>query len=415
MKIKAVKAIEVLDSRGKPTIRTFITLIDDSIHSATVPSGASIGSHEALELRDNNPKYHLGAGVKKAVENVNTILAKTIIGMTVKKPDIIDKKMIEIDGTPDKSQLGANAILSVSMAVARAAAYTKKQPLWKFLNRFYFQGTKPTLPRIMFNVVNGGKHANWNFDIQEFIIMPRTNKPSLACQIGAEIYQTIAKLLKEKKLSVLVGDEGGFSPALNSNEEAFQLIAQAGELAGYNNDQDYQLGIDAAASEFFSKDKYILKKDSREISGKDLLSYYLTLKGKYKIYSFEDVFAEDDWKHFSKFMFENLSALPSLVIGDDLFCTDIKRMKIGQEENAANAIIIKPNQIGTILETVAAIKLAREYNWKVIVSHRSGETEDTFIADLAYGSAADFLKNGTPCRSERTAKYNRLIEIENGY
>ena len=412
MKIVNIKAIEILDSRGNPTLRTFITLDNGVVACSSVPSGASTGSHEAVELRDNDIKRYGGLGVLKAVNNVNSLIKNSLINQEA-DPKKIDETIIALDGTENKSRLGANAILSVSQALIKAAALSKKLPLWQFINEYYFNGEKPLMPKMMFNVVNGGKHANWNFDIQEFIIIPSRQLVSQSIKMASEIYHSIKKTLKEKKLSTLVGDEGGFSPALKSNEEAFQLIIDSAKQVGYENGKDFKLGIDGAASEFFQAGKYILKKDSQEITGDELIKYYLQIENKYGVYSFEDVFAEDDWENWTKF---KIQLDPNkLLVGDDLFCTNTKRMKTGQEKQAANAVIIKPNQIGTIYETVEAIKLAKQYGWAVAVSHRSGETEDSFIADLAYAASADFLKTGAPCRSDRTAKYNRLIEIENSY
>jgi len=412
MKIVNIKAIEILDSRGNPTLRTFITLDNGVVACSSVPSGASTGSHEAVELRDNDIKRYGGLGGLTAVNNVNSLIKNSLINQEA-DPKKIDETIIALDGTENKSRLGANAILSVSQALIKAAALSKKLPLWQFINEYYFNGEKPLMPKMMFNVVNGGKHANWNFDIQEFIIIPSRQLVSQSIKMASEIYHSIKKTLKEKKLSTLVGDEGGFSPALKSNEEAFQLIIDSAKQVGYENGKDFKLGIDGAASEFFQAGKYILKKDSQEITGDELIKYYLQIENKYGVYSFEDVFAEDDWENWTKF---KIQLDPNkLLVGDDLFCTNTKRMKTGQEKQAANAVIIKPNQIGTIYETVEAIKLAKQYGWAVAVSHRSGETEDSFIADLAYAASADFLKTGAPCRSDRTTKYNRLIEIENSY
>jgi len=413
MKISSIKALEVLDSRGNPTIRTFIGLDDGTVASSSVPSGASTGSHEAVELRDNDQKRYAGKGVLKAVNNVNNIIAPKLINLPLDELDKLEKLdelMIELDGTENKSGLGANAILSVSQALIKAAAASQKKPLWQFINQYYFSNVKPAFPKIMFNVVNGGKHAAWNFDIQEFIIIPQNNQPTESVRIGSEIYHAIQRNLKQKKLSILVGDEGGFSPALNNNEEVFQLIVEAANKIGYENGRDFNLAIDAAASEFFNNGKYEFKKENKTLTGDELINYYQGLKQKYDILSFEDPFAESDWENFAKF-----TALQkdTIVIGDDNYTTDPKLIKKGIEEKVTNAVLIKPNQIGTILETVTAIRIAKEADWKVVISHRSGETEDSFIADLAYAAGADFLKTGAPSRSERTAKYNRLLEIEN--
>jgi enolase len=409
MRIKDVKAIEILDSRGNPTVRTYLTLDDGTMAAASVPSGASTGSHEAVEMRDGDSKRYNGLGVLNAVNNVNSEIKKLVVGLDA-DPKTVDEKMIALDNTPNKSRLGANAILSVSEALIRALAVSSKKPLWQLLSEYYFEG-KSSVPKIMFNVVNGGKHASWNFDIQEFIIIPSRQLASESVKVGAEIYHSIQKNLKAKKLSTLVGDEGGFSPLLNSNEEVFQLIIESATSIGYVNGKDYRLAIDAAASEFYSEGRYILKKDNREISGEELINYYLLLENKYNVYSFEDAFHEDDWENWTKFM-TRLDP-HNLLIGDDLLCTDTKRIETSHEKKSVNAVLIKPNQIGSVLETVAAIKMTKKNGWAVAVSHRSGETEDPFIADLAYASGAEFLKTGAPTRSDRVSKHNRLIEIEN--
>lgn len=411
MLIKSLKAVEILDSRGKPTIRTFVTLEDGSVHSSSVPSGASTGSHEAVELRDKQEKRYQGFGVSFAVSNVNIILNNALTSLSIIDPRLIDKKMIEIDGTANKSNLGANAILSVSQAVLKATAYINKLPLWQYVNQYYFPNTRPTFPKLMLNVINGGKHANWNFDIQEFMIIPNIEKASEALRIGSEIFFSIGKRLKSRGLETLVGDEGGYSPHLKSNDEAFQLIIDAAGDIGYVNERDYKLAIDAAASEIYYDGKYIFKKDNKEVTGEELINYYLKLKNTYRVFSYEDVFAEDDWENFVKITsMANENNL--LVVGDDLYCTNVKRIQTGIEKKASNAVLIKPNQIGTVSETADAINMTRNAGWKVVISHRSGETEDSFIADLAYGAGAEFLKAGSVCRSERLAKYNRLVEIE---
>ncbi len=414
MKITSLKAIEIFDSRGKPTVRAFVTLEDNSIHAASVPSGASTGSHEALELRDGNEKKNLGQGVLRAVENVNGPITKAIVSKVVIKPDEIDKIMIELDGTEHKSKLGANAILAVSLAVHRAAAHVTKKPLWQFINEYYFSSRKPSFPRLMVNVVNGGKHAGWNFDIQEFMIMPVTTKPSDSTRIAAEIFQQLGKNLKKKKLSTLVGDEGGYSPALSSNEEVFELIEESAKQVGYERNKDYNFAVDVAATEFYENGSYILKKTNESKSSEEMIQLYSEIGQRYNIQSFEDPFAEDDWETFTKFT-QMAEQFHFSVVGDDLLVTNPKRIETAIEKKAANAVLVKLNQIGSVLETVEAIKMAVDAGWKFIISHRSGETEDTFIADFAYGSGADMIKTGSMSRSERLAKYNRLIEIENGF
>lgn len=412
MKIKSIKAIEILDSRGKPTIRTFVFLDNDIYDSSSVPSGASTGSHEAVELRDNDKKRYHGMGVLKAIENVNNIISPKLIGQTLNEVvfEKIDKMMIELDGTENKSHLGANAILSVSQALLKAYSKALKKPLWQIINEIYFQNTKPNFPRLMVNVINGGKHAGWNFDIQEFMISPISNNPSQSVRIASEIFQQIGKNLKEKKLQTLVGDEGGYSPVLLSNEEVFEIILKSALDLGYQNQKDFNLAIDSAASEFFQNNFYFFKKENKKLSAENLTNYYLNLKTKYKITSFEDPFAESDWGSFKKFT----QMTDALVVGDDIYTTDPVLIEKGIKEKTSNAVLIKPNQIGTIYETAKAINLAKKAGWKIVISHRSGETEDSFIADLAYGCSADFIKTGSMSRSERLAKYNRLIEIENG-
>lgn len=413
MKITSIKALEILDSRGKPTLRTFITLDDGSVHHASVPSGASTGKHEALELRDGDSKRFAGQGVLKAAENVNGPIAKGLKGKDVTDVTMLDQIMIKLDSTENKSKLGANAILSVSMATVRAAASVKKQPLWKFINEYYFSDEKPKFPRLMVNLINGGKHANWNFDIQEFIIITKATKPSESTRVASEIFGELGKQLKKGGFATLVGDEGGYSPAFTSNEQAYEAILHAATTAGYENVKDFDFAMDAAASEFYENGAYILKKDNKKVTPNELIAIYSELGQKYHVQSFEDAFEQDDWDSFIKFT--NISEkFHFQVVGDDFTVTNPKRIKEAVNKKGANAVIIKPNQIGSIYETVEAIKEARKGNWKIAVSHRSGETEDSFIADLAYGSGADFIKTGSMSRSERLSKYNRLIEIENG-
>lgn len=415
MKISEIKAIEILDSRGYPTLRTFVQLENGLIASSSIPSGASTGKHEAVELRDQDPKRYHGKGVLKAIENVN-FLAKEVKGMDVENLSKIDQKMIDLDGTENKSRYGANAILSISQAVIRALSLLKKQPLWQVINEYYFFNQKPKFPRLMVNIINGGKHANWNFDIQEFMIVPQKNSPSEAVRVASEIFHQLGITLKENHYSILLGDEGGYSPALKSNNEAFELIIKAINSVHYKLTIDVDLAIDVAASEIFENNLYHFKKEDRSLTSDQLIDYYFDLKNEFPIVSFEDPFAEDDWNGFTNFTRklkeENGS---TLVVGDDLYTTNPKRIQRGIDEKTTNAVLIKPNQIGTILETVKAIKMAQEAGLKVVVSHRSGETEDPFIADLAYGCSADFLKSGSMSRSERLTKYNRLIEIENGF
>lgn len=412
MKITKVHAIEILDSRGNPTLKTFITLSDGSLHSSSVPSGASTGSYEAVELRDEDKSRYLGKGVKKAIKNVNTKIAKKIIGLSP-DPDKIDELMLSLDGMPNKANLGANAILSVSQAVVRAAAHTKKQPLWKFMNTYYFASKPVGFPKLLVNIVNGGKHASWNFDIQEFMIVPNSAKPSEAVKIAAEIFHHLGKILKDKKLSTLLGDEGGYSPALNSNEEVLKIIIEAGKKAGYENVKDFRISLDVASTEFFKGGKYVLQKTGEKLTANELTKYYQEIGQKFFILSFEDAFAEDDWPAHIKFA-EMARKFKFETIGDDLFVTNPERIGRGIKEKASTAVLIKVNQIGTMKETAQAINMTHKAGWKTAISHRSGETEDNFIADLAYACGSEFIKTGSMARSERLSKYNRLLEIEAG-
>lgn len=408
MKILAVHAIEILDSRGNPTVETFVELQNGIVGKASVPSGASTGSHEKVELRDGDKKEFNGKGVRKADENINKEINNLLKHHPIDDLSAIDEKMIELDGTPNKSRLGANAILAVSLACARALSAYKKQPLWKTINAYYFAKTKPAFLKLMVNIVNGGAHANWNFDIQEFMIIPQVEIPSKAVEIADEVFQTLGELLKKESLSTLKGDEGGYSPELTSNEEVFETIRKAVKHAGHENDVKY--GVDVAASEMFADGEYVFKKQNKKMDADELASYYHHLQTKYGIFSFEDPFAQDDWSAFSKFT-KNFGAT-GLIVGDDLYTTDPTRIQKGIAQRATNAVLIKPNQIGTLKETVDAIKLAKGAEMTVVISHRSGETEDSFIADLSYACDADYLKAGSMSRSERLAKYNRLIEIE---
>lgn len=430
MKITDLKSQEILDSRGNPTVRTFVTLEDGSTHSSSVPSGASTGSHEAVELRDEDASRYLGKGVLKAVENVNTIIKDAIVGKEA-DPDTVDEIMLALDGTPNKAKLGANAILSVSQAVVKAAAHANSQPLWEFMNAYYFSGNspkskvpnevsgsyfearKPGFPQLLVNIVNGGKHASWNFDIQEFMVVPNSKTPSESVRIAAEIFHHLGKVLKDKKLSTLLGDEGGYSPLLSSNEEVLETIVTAAKNAGYENVTDYRLSLDVASTEFFKDGKYEMKKTGEWLTPEQLTEYYSKIGQEYKILSFEDAFAEDDWESWKKFT-EMAEKFQFVTIGDDLLVTNPERIKRAIDEKAANAVLVKVNQIGSIKETVEAINMAHNAGWKTAISHRSGETEDSFIADLAYACGSEFIKTGSMARSERLSKYNRLLEIEKG-
>lgn len=412
MKITAIKALEVLDSRGNPTVRAYVKLDNNVTYAASVPSGASTGKHEAVELRDGDENRYGGLGVQKAVEHVNTTIAKSLVGKTVDHPEELDKLLMELDDTPNKSKLGANAILAVSLAANRAAAASSNIPVWKFIHEYYFKEYAPTFPRIMVNVVNGGKHAGWNFDVQEFMIIPTTDRPSESVRMASEIFHSMGSQLKKQKLSTLVGDEGGYSPLLASNEQVIELILSSADEVGYHDKDDFNLALDVAATEFYNAETgmYTLKKTGDNLNGKQLADYYLSLEEKYSILSYEDPFAEDDWDNFKDFT--SRSAGNYITVGDDLYVTNTERIQKGVEMQATSAVLIKLNQIGTVIETINAIKMARKAGWKSIISHRSGETEDPFIADLAYGSGSDFIKAGSMSRSDRLCKYNRLLEIE---
>jgi enolase len=412
MKIKSVKAAEILDSRGEPTVECQVVLEDGSTGWAAVPSGASTGKYEAVELRDNEKRFH-DKGVRKAVENVNQIIAKEIIGFDAEDQPGLDKKLIELDGTVNKSRLGANAILAVSLAAARAQASAEQKPLYQYLTKFNpFFDNHYLMPLPQMNVINGGKHANWATDIQEYMLLPVGAKSfAQAVEINAEIFFKLKNLLKKSGYAITVGDEGGFAPTnFKSNEEPFQFLIEAIKAAGFKPGVDVVLGIDAAASEFFNQDHYQLKKEGKNLNTDQLIDFYQQLQKKYPIVSIEDGFAEDDWSGFQKLTKE--IGQSTQIIGDDLYVTNPKRLKRGIREKTTNAILIKLNQIGTLTETIETIIVAKKAGWRTIISHRSGETEDTFIADLAVAMNAGQIKSGAPCRSERTAKYNRLLRIE---
>jgi enolase len=412
MKIKDIKAIQILDSRGNPTIMATVILENGISASASVPSGASTGAYEAVELRDGDNNVYGGAGVLQAIKNIEEKIKPALIGQEINEQEKIDEIMIVLDGTENKANLGANAILGVSMAAARAAALSLNQPLYQYLSRFNPNfSDQYIMPLPMMNVLNGGKHANWATDIQEYMIMPIGAKSiAEAVKICAEIYQALKKVLKEKNYSISVGDEGGFAPAVASNEEAFALLSEAVEKAGYKLGSDIMFGIDAAATEFFHNGVYELKKENKTMTGDELIDFYKDIASRYPMASFEDVLAEDDWDGFKKFTasFEPLVQ----VVGDDLYVTNTKRLARGIEEKTTNSILIKLNQIGTLTETIAAINKAHANNMTAVISHRSGETEDAFIADLAVALGTGQIKTGAPARSERTSKYNRLLVIE---
>ena len=404
--IKNIVAREILDSRGNPTLEVEVVLSDGTTGIAAVPSGASTGTHEAVELRDGDVKRFNGKGVLKAVANVNQHIAPVILGLNATDQKTIDRKMIELDGTDNKSHLGANAILGTSLAVAHAAAKSKNMPLYRYLG-----GNAFTLPIPMMNILNGGKHAANSTDLQEFMIMPvGAGSFRQALQMGAEVYQSLKKILKGRNLDTNVGDEGGFAPPGLSNKEAVEAVLQAIEAAGYKPGKDCFLALDPAASEFYENGKYILSRENASLSTREMVDYYTRWASSYPLISIEDGLAEDDWDGW-QLITKELGSKVQLV-GDDLYVTNVDRLSRGINLKASNSILIKLNQIGTLTETIAAVRMARQAGWTAVVSHRSGETEDTTIADLAVALNTGMIKAGAPCRSERTAKYNRLLRIE---
>ena len=402
--IEDVTAIEVLDSRGNPTVKATVALSDGTVASAVVPSGASTGKREALELRDKDERY-CGKGVLKAVENVNSQIAEAVIGLDAFDQKALDDEMRELDGTDNYSNLGANAVLGVSMAVARAAAKSLDVPLYRYLGG----ANASVLPVPMFNIINGGAHANNSVDFQEFMIMPfGFEKFSDALRAATEIYHTLKGLLNAAGHSTAVGDEGGFAPNLNDNEEPIKLIMQAIKKAGYKAGEQIKLALDVAASELYENGKY--KLEGKEFSSEELIERYAQLCEKYPIFSIEDGLSEDDWAGWAK-LTSKLGAKVQLV-GDDLFVTNEKILREGIAKGVANAILIKPNQIGTVSQTMQTIRLAQRKGYRCVMSHRSGESEDSFIADFAVAMNTGQIKTGATSRSERNAKYNRLLEIE---
>ncbi|PJA89865.1 MAG: phosphopyruvate hydratase [Candidatus Magasanikbacteria bacterium CG_4_9_14_3_um_filter_32_9] len=408
--IKSISAIEILDSRGNPTIEAEVLLADGSVGVVAVPSGASTGTHEAVELRDGGKRYS-GNGVLKAVENVNKKINKLLKGEDALKQRELDRMMIELDGTENKGNLGANSILSVSLALARACAQSKKVPLYKYIrSTFKLQEKVWRMPVPTMNVLNGGRHADNGLSVQEFMLVPIKGDFAEKVRIGSEVFHALKVLLKEKKLSIAVGDEGGFAPKLTFNEEALKLLMKAISNAGYKPGKDVMLASDIAASEFYKGGKYFFSNPHSGISAEEMTKILIGWLRKYPFISLEDPFAEDDWENWAKFT--NEVGKKVIIIGDDLFVTNVERLKKGIEEKVGNAILIKLNQIGSLSETIDAIYLAKKNKYKISVSHRSGETCDTFIADLAVAVNADFIKTGSLSRSERVEKYNRLMKIE---
>jgi enolase len=408
--VASVIGREVLDSRGNPTVEAEVLLESGIAGRASVPSGASTGSHEALELRDKDPKRYLGKGVQKAVENIHRVIAPKLVGMEILDQKGIDTAMLQWDGTPNKTRLGANALLAVSLACSKAAANDLGIPLYRHIGGL----SANHLPLPQMNILNGGAHADNNLDLQECMILPIGAKSFReALRMGVEVFHTLKSILKEKGYHTSVGDEGGFAPTLHSNEEAFSLILEAIQKSGYRPGKDVGLGMDAAASEFYRNRFYFLKAEMQpKRTSTQMIDYYEALIKKFPILSIEDGLAEDDWKGW-KMMTLRLGKKVQLV-GDDLFVTNPRRLSRGIQEGVANAILVKPNQIGTLTETIEVIKMAKRAGYKTIISHRSGETEDTTIADLAVATNAGQIKTGAPSRTDRVAKYNQLIRIEEG-
>ena len=405
--IESIKAREILDSRGNPTVEVDVELYDGTTGSAAVPSGASTGKHEAVELRDGDKARYGGKGVLKAVANINGPIASALVGKPASDQREIDNSLIDLDGTDNKGNLGANAILGVSLAVARAAANFIGTPLYRYLGGI----GSSTLPVPMMNILNGGKHADNSTDLQEFMVMP-TGADSFkkAMQMGAEVYHALKKVLKDKGLNTNVGDEGGFAPSLGANREAVEVILAAIEMAGYKPGKDCHIALDPASSELYQDGKYVLTREGKTLSSAEMVDFYAKWVAEYPIISIEDGMAEDDWEGW-QLLNEKIGNKVQLV-GDDLYVTNVKRLARGIKTKASNSILIKLNQIGTMTETIDAIRMAQQAGWTAVVSHRSGETEDTTIADLAVGLGTGQIKTGAPARSERTAKYNRLLRIE---
>lgn len=409
MKIKKILAREILDSRGNPTVEVDVTLSDGSFGRAAVPSGASTGSHEAVELRDKDKRYG-GKGVLKAVKNANTALAKALVGKDFDQRSL-DTKMIEVDGTPNKGKIGANAILGVSLAFAHAAAKSKKVPLWKYFNQIAKTKNTVQLPVPMMNILNGGKHAENSTDFQEFMVMPIGAKSfKEALRMGAEIFHSLKKILHDKHLNTSVGDEGGFAPSIPSNEAAIELILEAITNAGYTAGKDVALALDVAATELYKDGKYHLEREGKVLNSEEMVAFYENWCAKYPIVSIEDGLSEDDWAGYA-LMTQKLGKKIQIV-GDDLFVTNIARLKRGIDEEVGNSILIKLNQIGTVSETIDAVNMAKKAGYTSIISHRSGETEDTTIADFVVGTGTGQIKTGSLCRSDRVAKYNQLLRLE---
>jgi enolase len=412
MKIKQIFAREILNSKGNPTVEATVILDSDIQATSSCPTGTSVGKYEAKQLRDNDPNRFGGSGVSKAVNNVMNVISPKLIGIDVQNQHDIDKLMIELDGTPEKTNLGANSILPVSMAIAKAAAKSLNMPLFSYIRHYTSIQTSPfKIPTPAFNILNGGKHAGNNLDFQEFLIIPASSMTfQNSLNMAVSIYQSLKKTLNDKGASTLIGDEGGFGPSLSTNRDALIMLNEAISGGNFRINYDVFLGIDASANNFHQDGTYLIKDKETRMTSEGLATVYEGLNEEYNLYYLEDPFSEDDWEGW-----ENLNRLTSkntLIVGDDLIATNFNRLQTAIEKKAISGIIIKPNQIGTVLETLAVVEAARNAGLKIIVSHRSGETNDDFIADFAVGVGADYVKFGAPARGERVAKYNRLLEID---
>lgn len=411
-KIKQITAREILNAKGEPTIETSVILNDGAVGIASAPSGTSVGKYEAVDLKDNDEKRYQGKGVLNAITNIDKILCPLLVGMDASNQQLIDKKMIEIDGTVNKSKIGANAILSVSIAVAKASAKSAVLPLFLYLREYVKKDTQQLkIPTPCFNVINGGKHGGKSIDFQEFLVIPATSKKySESLEIGTRVYFSLKKVIENSNLSSLVGFEGGFSPKLSSNLDALVLIKKAIEESNLRAGFDMFLGIDAAADTFYNENKYTIKDKSTTLTSKDLIAFYKMVNEQFHLLYLEDGLSEDDWDGWKE-LYTAMST-QTMIVGDDLVATNPFRLSEAMSKNAISAVIIKPNQIGTIIEALAVAEMAKQAGLKVIVAHRSGETNDDFIADFAVSVNADYVKFGAPVRGERVAKYNRLLAIE---
>ncbi|MGA2968101.1 MAG: phosphopyruvate hydratase [Candidatus Levyibacteriota bacterium] len=412
-KIKQISAREILNAKGNPTVETTVILSDGATGIASSPTGTSVGKYEAVDLKDNDQARFQGLGVLNAIMNVNKLIAPNLIGMDASRQQEIDKKMIDLDGTQNKSRLGANATLSVSMAVAKASAKSSVLPLFLYLREFIKKENLPLkIPTPLFNLINGGKHAENNFDFQEFLVISASSRAyEESLKMVADIYNSLRKNIETNDLSTLIGDEGGFSPKLATNQDALLLLKRSVESANLRLGFDVFFGLDAASNNFYSQNEYHLKDKGSSLSAKDLIAFYKILNEQYHFLYLEDGLAEDDWDNWGQ-LCDELSS-QTLIVGDDLTATNPYRLQTALQKKAITGIIIKPNQIGTVIEALAVVEMARQAGLKITVSHRSGETNDDFIADFAVAASADYVKFGAPARGERVAKYNRLLQIQN--